>query len=54
MLSDSESNMSNAIFVIKRDGEKQEVSFDKVLKLYYSAIINCLVGLPTASQLLPT
>ena len=24
--------MSNAIFVIKRDGEKQEVSFDKVLK----------------------
>ena len=28
----SESNMSNAIFVIKRDGEKQEVSFDKVLK----------------------
>jgi len=32
MLSDSESNMSNAIFVIKRDGEKQEVSFDKVLK----------------------
>ena len=32
MLSDSESNMSNAIFVIKRYGEKQEVSFDKVLK----------------------
>ena len=32
MLSESESNMSNAIFVIKRDGEKQEVSFDKVLK----------------------
>ena len=33
MLSDSESSMSsNSIFVIKRDGEKQEVSFDKVLK----------------------
>ena len=32
MLSDSELIMSNAIFVIKRDGEKEEVSFDKVLK----------------------
>ena len=33
MLSDSESSISsNAIFVVKRDGEKQEVSFDKVLK----------------------
>nr|QDY52333.1 ribonucleotide reductase, barrel domain protein [Mimiviridae sp. ChoanoV1] len=32
MSTNLESNMSNAIFVIKRDGEKQEVSFDKVLK----------------------
>ena len=33
MLSDSESSISsNALFVVKRDGEKQEVSFDKVLK----------------------
>ena len=32
MSTNLESNMSNSIFVIKRDGEKQEVSFDKVLK----------------------
>ena len=28
MSTNLESNMSNAIFVIKRDGEKQEVSFE--------------------------
>ena len=32
MSTNLESNMSNSIFVIKRDGEKQEVSFDKVIK----------------------
>ena len=32
MSTNLESNMSNAIFVIKRDGEKQEVSLIKYLK----------------------
>ena len=32
MLTDSTSNMNNAIHVQKRDGTQQEVSFDKILK----------------------